>query len=80
MFDICAICVNQNDQGKCIKPGETCDEAYDFRLKPVYQAAPEMYEILTEIISGPTSFFVKMPDHLREWACEILSQIEEKEE
>jgi len=46
MFDICAICANQNDKGKCIKPGETCDEAYDFRLKPVYQAAPEMLEAL----------------------------------
>ena len=49
MFDICAICANQNDKGKCIKPGETCDEAYDFRLKPVYRAAPEMLEVLKEL-------------------------------
>lgn len=50
MFDICAICANQNDKGKCIKPGQTCDEANDFKLKPVYEATPDMYEALKELV------------------------------
>lgn len=39
-------------------------------------AAPDMYEVLNEIISGPTSFFVSMPEHLREVAKEVLALAE----
>jgi hypothetical protein len=51
MFDICAICANENEQGRCTKPGDTCDEASDFVLKPVYQAAPDMYEALKQAVA-----------------------------
>jgi cytochrome c len=66
MFDICAICANENGQGKCIHPGQTCDEAYDFVLKPIYQVAPEMYKALKRanqfITNGIEFGYIRMPD------------------
>jgi len=43
---MCYLC--EPEQGRCIKPGN-CDEANDFRLKPVYEAAPVMLEALKEV-------------------------------
>lgn len=45
-------------------------------VTPMYKAAPAMYEALNEIISGPTSFFVSMPKHLRDAAKDALALAE----
>jgi len=49
-FDICTICQHQDNKGKCTKPGYCCDTSEDFIFKPVYAAAPDMYEALKELV------------------------------
>jgi len=44
-MDICEMCQRHNTFLFC----DDCDELSNFVIKPVYRAAPEMYEVLKEI-------------------------------
>lgn len=53
-MDFCNLCFYFNNHGKCTNPS-AChneEEMEGFILKPIYAAAPEMYEALKEIVQA----------------------------